>query len=49
MTDQEYKRSLALLAQLSERLTASLTEQEQELFEDYGNTLEKVIRYESER
>ncbi len=46
MTVDEYRNAVFCVAQISKELTAMLDEQGLDLFEQYSNTYEGIIRYE---
>ncbi len=47
MTGEDYRNAVISAAQISMELTSTLDENEQVLFEEYGNVYEKIVQYES--
>ena len=46
MTKQEYHDAVYYAAEISEELTLMLSERGQDLFEEYVNVYEKILKYE---
>ena len=46
MTEQEYHEAIYYAAEISRELTMLLSERGQDLFEEYVNVYEKIIKYE---
>ncbi len=47
MSVEEYRNAVIRAAQISVELSAMLDERGQDLFEEYGNTYEEIVRHET--